>query len=170
MFALLDRLLLLPTNYPEMNQLRPGSISLADKARLGLGYTDQEYHQVLINKLWLNNRDNPDCNFFAEVISQLESAHLRNEFVRRSVSYHFRDYERMVELLASADPLKKISPGFVPIPDDERGIIEGLSNGLAKIIEAKQADKPDLIELVLSSNIEKDAQSKMIEFVNAWAR
>jgi len=170
MFVLLDRLLLSPMSNLEMNQLRPGSISLADQARLGLKYTDQEHHQELINKLWMNNRDSPDCNFFAEVISQIEPGHLRSEFVRRSVSYHFSDYGRMVVLLASADPLKEISPSFVPVHDDEREIIVGLSNALKRITQKKQADKAELIELVSNSNIEKNVQSGMIEFVNTWAR
>jgi len=175
MFARLAYILPDPVgSKPGLNRLLPGSISVADQARLCLKYADSEDHMALFSGFWARCRDAasgyPDYEFLGEVTSVLEPGHLRNTMVRQQVFHCFSDYERMLELFGSEDPINGIFPNFVIMAGDEKHIVDGLNASFKKIAEMKQADKSELSELVLNSNIEKVVQSKMIEYITNSVR
>jgi hypothetical protein len=175
MFARLAYILPDPVgSKPGLNRLLPGSISVADQARMCLKYADSDDHMALFSGFLARCRDTasgyPDYEFLGEVTSVLEPGQLRNTMVRQQVFHCFSDYERMLELLGSEDPINGIFPNFVIMAGDEKHIVDGLNASFEKITKMKQAEKSVLIDMVSNSNIEESVQAKMIEYINNSVR
>jgi hypothetical protein len=160
-----------PGSQPRWNRLQPGSISVADQARICLKFVEPNEHVAIFSTIWSRHRDCPDSeDYLAQVASQMEQGHLRQVTVRGNVSYYFSDYSRIENLLVSEKPMDNLFPGFIPIGDDQRYIVEGLQSAFLAVLENRDVEKMHLIDLIMKSKFEDKTKVQFANYLDKWAR
>lgn len=152
-------------------RLLPGSIAAPDQTRLILEYVDYKYQQEVFSFFWNLHKDDkstgkPSKLFLGEVAPHLEPGFIRERVVQNHAFYVFNDYEQMMEILRSPNPINSLFPAFEMLPRDEEQIINCFTYALREVVYRKELGKSEAIELVENSFLESGVRDKVIGYIN----